>query len=322
MGKKELKKFITAQELQSLELPEIHWVLEDIIPPGLTLLAGKPKLGKSYFVLNFAIELAQEGVRVLYLALEDSQGRLSNRMEEIMGNSDWPKCLTFVFSGEWHRLNKGGLEDFEDWLDDHPDTKLIIIDTLERVRPQKKAPGYNYSEDYDALTPLHTLSNKRNVAILIVHHTKKGKADDDFDKISGTTGLTGVPDTIAILSEMGPGRRVYKYRGRDVEEGEIIFRFEKGKYIRDHNGEIDTAQLSEQRKEIIRYVESIHGIVERKDMETLKTLVGNSFDVLLRKLVESGKIKKVEYGKYESVTHFNDRKAMERLRAAKLSRVQ
>src|SRR5262249_27462535 len=137
---------------------------------------------------------------VLYLALEDGKRRLQRRLSKLLPtfNGKWPPGLTFAT--EWPRSDQGGLSDIEGWICEtieagkHP--RLIIIDTLAHFR--KPGAGKNaYLEDYEALGELQKLASQYNLAIVVAHHDRKASADDVFDTVSGTLGITGPVDTIA-----------------------------------------------------------------------------------------------------------------------------
>ena len=304
-----LEKGFTAEELQNIDIPEIDWIIEGVIPSGLTLFAGKPKTGKSFFILNAAIDLANGNnafgdiptitSQVLYLALEDPKTRLKDRLHKIISDEKWPDKLKIYPMGEWPKIHKGGLQALEEWMEQHPDTKLIIIDTLERFKKPQKSTGYNYSEDYQTLSPLHEFADKYKVGVVVIHHTRKTKAADIFDEIYSTGGLTGVADTLAILRRdtTGKAERILSYRGRDVGEEELAFKFEGFRWVL--MGEADKYKLSDSRQAIVNHLNSEREPVLRQELvERLEGKVGKGIDTLLKKLVADGDIKKAGYGKY------------------------
>ena len=148
---------ISAAELQRRLFPPICWTVPGLVPEGLTLLCGKPKLGKSWLAMDLGLAVSRgqftlgrkcDPGPVLYLALEDSDRRLKSRMERVAGNSPWPE--TFSFATEWPRLDQGGLGHVEGWLDRNPDARLVIIDTLATVRPPSRANENAHGSDYAA----------------------------------------------------------------------------------------------------------------------------------------------------------------------------
>ena len=157
---------------------------------------------------------------VLYLALEDSHRRLQKRLQCILP----PECgcpsgrLHFVT--EWPCLHQGGVERLEEWLSNHSEARLVIIDTLEKVRPHTASTARSmYTADYligDLLTPL---SKKYAVAILIIHHNRKAESEDPVELVSGTLGLTGGVDGVMVLRRKRGQADAFLYvTGKDVEE--------------------------------------------------------------------------------------------------------
>ena len=127
---------------------------------------------------------------------------------------------------EWPRADQGGLADIEQWLQGHPNARLVIVDTLAQFRKLSTGKGQLYPEDYAAISGLQKLASKYNVGIIIVHHDRKSEADDVFDTVSGTLGLTGAADTILIMKRQAGAVTLY-VRGRDIEESEMAMQFDK-----------------------------------------------------------------------------------------------
>ncbi|MBF9031163.1 AAA family ATPase, partial [Rhodobacterales bacterium HKCCE3408] len=151
-----LPAMVSARELQSTEFPPVSWVVDGMLPEGVTLFAGKPKLGKSWLALQIGYGVSETGEvlgrpakqgSVLYAALEDNHRRLKKRMERVALSADtWPD--RFLFSTEWPRLDGGGLEAFQAWVDATPDARLLIVDTLATVRPATGGRDSQYQSDY------------------------------------------------------------------------------------------------------------------------------------------------------------------------------
>ena len=195
-------KTLTALELLGLELPPIRWSVQSLIPEGVTLLAGKPKLGKSWMALGIAIAISTGGVAlgtrpvemgdVLYMALEDNPRRLGKRLEKLLEKlltGDAPERLHIAF--EWSRMDEGGAEALQRWLEAHPNARLVVVDILKRVRPRTSPNRNVYDADYEALEAMQRLAAEYEVSILVVHHLRKLGAADPLDEISGSTGLSG-----------------------------------------------------------------------------------------------------------------------------------
>ena len=196
---------IAADELMDMQFPDNPELIEGLLGKGLYLLAGASKIGKSWLVLWLAHcvslglpvwELKTRQCGVLYLSLEDTDQRLQRRLVEVTGGETGD--LTIATDAEL--LGSGLEEQLTNFLSDHPETKFVIIDTLQKIR-QLKADSYSYAGDYATLTVLKQIADRFDLTILLVHHTRKQEADDAVDKISGTTGLIGCADGSLILEK-------------------------------------------------------------------------------------------------------------------------
>ena len=200
-------------------------VIDGILYPGTYLFAGAPKLGKSFLMLQFGYHVStgqplwgysvRQGA-VLYLALEDDFPRLQNRLYRMF---DAEVAKDFYLS-TWAKQTGCGLEEqVEGFVASHADTRLVIIDTLQRVRP---ADGnrYSYASDYEIITNLSTLASKLGICLLIVHHTRKQQDEDKFNMISGTNGLLGAADGAFLLEKDKRTDRhaILEITGRDQQE--------------------------------------------------------------------------------------------------------
>lgn len=232
-GLRKTPTFHNSRDLQDATFPPIKWIVPNVLPEGLTLLAGKPKFGKSWMALQMALGVASgdtvlgrhvEQGQVLYVANEDNKRRLKSRVGMMLSDeTDWPASLTFATG--WPRLDQGGLTDLQSWTDRNDSTKLLIIDTLATVRPSIGQRDQLYQSDYDALRGLHQLANEKAIALVVIHHVRKMAADDPFDIVSGSTGLTGAADSTLVLAN-GPKGKVLYGRGRDLPELEIAVQFD------------------------------------------------------------------------------------------------
>jgi hypothetical protein len=219
---------ITARDLQLLEFPPISYVVPGLVVEGLTLLAGKPKIGKSWLALDWSLAAAYGGTAcgsircdkgdVLYCALEDNYRRLKSRMMQLLPNADLPERLTLWTSIP--RFDKGGLDELRWWADAAERPRLIVLDTLACVRARRSAKDNAYETDYAALSPLQQFASELNLAVVVVHHLRKLESDDPLDAISGTTGLAGAADSVLVLRRNGEGITLYG-RGRDIEDIEM-----------------------------------------------------------------------------------------------------
>jgi len=217
----------TAASLLAARFPEPKWAVPNLIPMGCTCLAGPPKVGKSWMVLSLAIAIATGGKAfdhqqvtkgpVLYLALEDAPIRLQSRLEDLLGDAEAPEELHL-----WTEVERGlaGLTAISEWLTEHPTTRMVVVDVLQKFRGQSVSDD-RYKADYDALSGLKALADRHSVAVVVVHHTHTSADPDFLQEVSGTNGIAGASDTIAVLRR---GRTdadaTLAVTGRDIIEAE------------------------------------------------------------------------------------------------------
>ena len=181
-------------------------VIDGLLYRGMYLFVGAPKMGKSFLMGQIAYHVStgtplwgfpvRQGT-VLYLALEDDYGRLQERLYRMFGTAENEKLF---FSVAARQLGKGLDEQLTRFLREHPNTSLIIIDTLQKVR-EVGGDNYSYANDYQIITRLKTFADTYGICLMVVHHTRKQKADDAFDMISGTNGLMGAADGAFLLQK-------------------------------------------------------------------------------------------------------------------------
>lgn len=253
-------KFQSAAELLSREFQEPKYAVNGLLSEGVTIFAGKPKTGKSWCALGLSIAVASGGYVLgtipvlqgdaLYFALEDGERRLQDRLQKMLGRDAVPSRLHFAF--DCPRLNEGGIVEIERWLTAHPEARLVVIDTLKRVRPQEFRAGRFYDSDYDAISPLGELGRKHGVSIVVVHHTRKMDGDDPFDLISGSLGLTGAADGAWVLSRARGGADAELHStGRDFEEQQLALRWDAAIFGWKMLGDAEKFRLGKERQEII-----------------------------------------------------------------------
>ena len=227
-------KTVDAETLQSTPMAQILYILEGLIPQGVIILSGASKAGKSWPVLWLALMVAQGlpvwglptlRCDVLYLSLEDTPRRLQNRLYNLTDTA--PDNLYFaVTSG---LIGSGLEEQLIAFLSCHPNTKLIIIDTLQKVRDSRGGTGKTrmYGNDYDDISRIKSIADSFNISIVLVHHLRKLQdSDDPFNDVSGSTGIIGAADTNFILRRKRSGNdATLLVSGRDVEYQELTLQF-------------------------------------------------------------------------------------------------
>lgn len=181
-------------------------LIEGLLYPGTYLFVGAPKLGKSFLMAQLAYHIStgtplwnypvRKGT-VLYLALEDDYSRLQKRLYQMFGTES---TENLYFSVSASQLGSGLDEQLQNFVKEHPDTELIIIDTLQKVR-EVGGDSYSYANDYDIIARLKQFADNSGVCLMLVHHTRKQKSDDPYDMISGTNGLLGAADGAFLLQK-------------------------------------------------------------------------------------------------------------------------
>jgi hypothetical protein len=302
------KSIIAADALQFKKFKPLRFVVPGLIPEGASLLVSRPKLGKSWLVLDLCIAIAAgrftlgelkptEG-DILYLALEDGERRLQNRMTKLLPTfgSAWPKRLEFAT--DWPRANEGGIADIEEWCKSVTCPTAIAIDTLERFRPRQTANQNSYAVDYQAVAELQKIAMKYNVAIVIVHHDRKAQADDVFDTISGTLGLSGAADNILLMKRESRGVILY-VRGRDIEESESALMFSKDSCRWTIQGPASEVHKSNEREKVIDALIQADGPMKVIDIIIAANLASRAAaDTLLHRMASDGDIMRTDRGMY------------------------
>lgn len=211
---RELLRMVDPSYLKTVSMTELFDTVFQSRPPvidgllyrGMYLFVGAPKMGKSFLMGQIAYHVSTgtplwgfpvcQGT-VLYLALEDDYGRLQKRLYRMFGTAENENLF---FSVAARQLGKGLDEQLTRFLREHSDTSLIIIDTLQKVR-EVGGDNYSYANDYQIITRLKTFADTYGICLMVVHHTRKQKADDAFDMISGTNGLMGAADGAFLLQK-------------------------------------------------------------------------------------------------------------------------
>ena len=223
---------LTAKELMELDFPPPEWLIEGLLPEGLTVLSGAPKIGKSWLSLQLALAVttgrpifgrapaSEKGV--LLLALEDNERRLQTRITKCGITPSENFCLTI----HW----QGGIPALRQYLLDNPQIKVCIIDTLAVFLPSQGAVGRTtYDADVERMRELHDLGLETNTSLIVIHHDKQGEDPDWASKMSGSNGITGTADTLIRLSVKTRGNKQAKLEvtGRDIEDLELNLKLDE-----------------------------------------------------------------------------------------------
>lgn len=222
---------ISLTELTQMDYEPVPEYVEGLLTPGLYILAGTPKVGKSFFSLQLAYALSKgESIiekdtvqgRVLYLALEDSPQRLQSRIVGMFGEDAASDKLDLVTSAA--TIEGGLVKQLEDYVNDNIDTKLIIIDTLQKIRTESST----YKTDYNDMGALKAFADENNLCILLVHHTTKTKKPSAFSMISGSQGIYGAADGAMVLYREADSNNTacLAVQGRDIPSENYYLSFD------------------------------------------------------------------------------------------------
>jgi hypothetical protein len=312
--------------LEEQEFAELRYPVSGLLPEGFALLVGAPKAGKSLLVLDWQLAVAAGGYalgrlavpkpqRVLYLALEDGHRRMRERCHRVLADGvKIPSLFQYQL-----QLHPGTLVDtIAEFLDAHPDTGLVVVDTLGKVLPPT-APGESaYSRDYRVGSALKGLADEHpGLAVVALHHDRKARADDFVDTVSATHGLAGSADTIIVLSrQRGAPSAVLKVTGRDVAEGEYALKLAEsgvgwvldGQTLAEAASraaqvavEAQTAPLGELMREILAFVreqQGAHGDSGVPASAIAKHFPEVNVSVYLTRLIDSGRLDRLARGRY------------------------
>ena len=294
---------IDADTLQTIAYEPISFLVDDLLPQGLHLLAGAPKIGKSWLALWLCLRVAQgeplwnfptHSCEVLYLCLEDSFQRIQSRLFDL--TEDAPPTLHFAVMAE--QLHSGLVEQIEQFLKEHPATGLIVIDTLQRIRTMSNDAN-PYANDYRDIGVLKALADRHRIAVLLVHHLRKLGDDDPMNMISGTTGLSGATDSNFVLhkNKRRENTATLYCTGRDIAYRELSLEFsgethiwnllaDECEQLRESHGRI-LALLSTLLREQQEIFAPAKALLEKIDPAGLEGLTPNSFSHQIRKSVDA-----------------------------------
>ena len=216
---------VSMMELYDTAYPPKLPIVDGLLYNGTYLFVGSPKIGKSFFMAQIGYHISKGlplwgfSVRqgtVLYLALEDDYARLQKRLSQMFGMEG---SENFYFATKSKSLNDGLEKQLVTFVTEHKDARLIIIDTLQKVR-EVGGDKFSYASDYEIVTKLKAFSDKYGICFLVVHHTRKMESSDSFDMISGTNGLLGAADGAFVMQKekRTDNKAVLEVAGRDQQD--------------------------------------------------------------------------------------------------------
>ena len=234
----------TGAALAALNFLPLNWIIKDLLPEGLTILAGPLMSRKSFLALDMCLAVARgepclgfetTQAGVFYIALDDSERRLKERVTRILGHSDIPGSFTYAM--DYPPLTEGFLPRLEHYLSTDEECSLVVVDVFQRLRPNGSSSKLD-ADEYRELSRLRALADKIGISIVLVHHTgKKADETDDFNRISRSTAILGVPDTTIMITDVKRGNphATLRITGRDVNDEAWPIRFDDAqcRWVRD-----------------------------------------------------------------------------------------
>ncbi len=301
--------------LDGQKFDPLTYAIPELMPAGLGIIAAPPKAGKSLLVLDWMLAAATGGqalgrIRVgpardvLYLALEDGDRRLQSRCRQLLADREpIPDRLRYILAVPPGQV----LAVIRHALGEHPDTRLIVLDTLGRIMPLPLQGETTYQRDYRVAVALKRIADEQpGLTIVVIHHTRKAFADDFIDSISGTHGLAGAADTIIMMSRSrGKGEGILRVTGRDVLEADYAVTFRDGAWSLDGDTlaearanvrrRAEAGALSGRSAEIIEFIRGRPSGAKAQDIEDKFGADGTRY---ARRLEKSGRLRKPKRGLY------------------------
>ena len=293
---------ITAQELSSLDIGGCEWFVDNMIPDGLTVLAGPAKIGKSFFAWNIALAVSQGGMalssipietprNVTYLALEDPLPLLRDRLSMIAPDG-MPSNLHIVSDFQNFKLDSVGLRVLENHIES-TQSEMVIIDTWRHVCPEVSVNGSAYDIDYNALIPVQKFAHIKKIAMVLVTHTRKASDPDNvFNQIQGSMGMQAGCDTMLMLTRNN-GVPSLHITGRRTEEMEYALTLENGLWK--IHGDADDYQKTQQRNEILSILlDAGDDGIRFKEIAELTDKKDSAINSMLRRMLRDGEVYQTE----------------------------
>ena len=303
-------KGVSARALMAKTFDPIRWIVPGYLVEGMTLLAGAPKAGKSWLALGWMIAVAGGGEAmgaipceqgdVLGLMLEDNERRLQRRLRQ-MRLTNLPDRLTLMT--DWPTLEDGCLNEIEAWIAGVARPRLIVVDVFARVKGAKGSKETDYDSDYRQTAMLQSIASKHNLAVLLIHHTRKMAADDPFDEVSGTRGLTGAADSVLVLKRNAGTQQPILYgRGRDLEEIETALQFDKDTGNWSILGEAWQVADTIERREIQQVLGRSVDPMNPTEIAEIIGKTRQNVQKMLTKMYAAGQVEKISHGRYMLVS--------------------
>jgi hypothetical protein len=229
--------------------------------------------------------------------MENGERRIQRRIDALYPDGrNRPDLSRLEWATEALPLDKGLIEALDDWRRSVSNPRLVVIDVLQRIKPAGTATRNAYENDYSIWSPLQSWATKHGIAVLGLHHTKKGGADDPLEALSGSNGLSACADTTLVLDRDGNGITLY-VRGRDVDEKESALDFAGGVWT--VQGDAAKVRMTSERQAILDALQDADEPMSPGELGTASHMSRNNVDQLLYKMAKAGEVQKVGRGRYQ-----------------------
>lgn len=286
--------------------PPLKVVVDGYLYEGFTVLAGRQKLGKTWLAIDWAVAVATGGCamgsilcepgNVLYIDMENGPRRIRDRIKTLFPDErNMPDLACLEWVTESPQLDQGFIAELDRWRVGVPNARLVVIDVLQRIKPAGSMARNSYENDYSAWAPLQQWATRYGIAVLGLHHTKKGGADDPLEALSGSNGLSACADTTVVLDADQNGKTLY-VRGRDVIEKESAVIFAGGLWS--VRGDAADVRRSDERSVIVEALNDNHGPMTPSEVAIALGKQVNNIKQLLFKMAKAGEVYRVGKGRY------------------------
>lgn len=288
----------------------IRWIVDGYVPEGFSVLAGRQKLGKTWLAIDWVTAVAMGGhamgsIRcdqgdVLYLDFENGHRRIRRRLAQMFPDQRNIDLSRLEWMTDAPSLGDGFVEVLDDWRQSVTNPRLVIIDVLQRIKPAGNAARTSYENDYSAWAPLQRWAMDQGLAVVGLHHTRKGGADDPLEALSGSNGLSACADTTLVLDRDGNGITLY-VRGRDVDEKETAMRFDGGLWS--IQGDAAKVRTTTERQAILSALVEAAAPMKPTEVADVTGMSSQNVRQTLSRMCRAGEVVRAGHGKYVHPDH-------------------
>ena len=238
---------------------------------------------------------------IIFLTLEDTLKRLQIRLQKMIPGKKSEATDKLRLMTEWDKIDNGGMAQLEQEIIKYDDLRLIVIDTLQRIRPSSgKTDGNVYAKDYEQVAEIKKIADKYSISILLIHHQRKLGADDIFDTISGSFGVTGAADGLLVLKKT-KGKTILHIIGRDIEEKDYVLEFDSANLSWNILGDSKEIKQTDQRQKLYDAIKEANKPITPKELCEITDLREQYIYDTLPKMLKEGDIEQISRGKYQFI---------------------